>query len=350
MEWSKISACYHPTTIVFVDDNSKYLSKLLLMIDVERASPKTFDAPKETLEFLKNYTPNSFTHRCISRIEEDQFDHRNFNINIGQVHAQVFNPNRFDEISVLVVDYSMPSLTGAELCMQLKDAPYKKLMLTGEADEETAIKLFNNGIIDRFIRKDSPDFPEIITANIQELQQNYFLRLSQPIVDSLTQDLDHPIVNWLDEPIFLKLFNEICRENNIIEYYLIDAFGSFLLLDFEGKPSWLAVKGDGDMQAAFEVAEASDNSFPIPLLEKMYNRELLLYLPRGGLCDDPDEAVTSLHPAKKLQGLKTNYYYTLIKNPYAYDINQNKIFSYKAYREKEASTMRTRHISPARSS
>ena len=334
---TKISACYHPTTAFFIDDNRRYLANLSFDLDDSKFSSKFYFNPVDALEYLQEkYQINPFTNRCLTRPEESRFDHRNIEIDISAIRKEIYDPNRFEEISVIVVDYAMPNLNGLDLCLQLKHAPYKKLMLTGEAEEGIAIQAFNDGIIDKFIRKDIPNFSKVINSAIEELERQYFVDLSRIVIDSLTQDPNHPIVTWLDEPGFSELFEKVRRENDISEYYLTDAFGSFLFLDSQGNPSWLAVKSEDEMQAALEVAEGSDTPFPSDILSSMKKREKVLYMyHKGGLCDNLEEAKRSLHPATKLKGRKTNYYYSLIKDSNAYDVDTDKILSFKTYQERQ---------------
>lgn len=337
MERSFVSVCYYPTTVMFVDDDAKYLHKLELLIDTQKASCKLFSNAKEALEWLKKHEPSPFTKRCIERPEESAFDHRNIDIDVRKIWHEMHNLKRFEEISVLVVDYAMPGLSGLEFakqCRQFKKSPFKILMLTGEADEALAVQAFNDKVIDKFLRKNTPNFEAALNAAINELQEQYFYDLSQLVIDSLTKDPEHPMINWLDEPVFFKLFDEIFKKHHLTEYYLTDAFGSYMFLDFEGKPSWLVVKSEDEMYAAHETADMADDPVPEEILQAMKNRELVLYLhERGGLSDDIDELKRSLHPATKLTGNKSTYYYSYIDNPKAYKIDLDKVLSYKAYRE-----------------
>ncbi len=331
-----IAACHHPTSVVFIDDNRKYLSTLNIKLDIRQFSPKFFFNSSEALSFLQSYEPNPFTKRCMSRPEESHFDHRNLEIDVRKIREELYNPARFDEISVVVVDYAMPGLNGLELCQQLKERrSYKIILLTGEADESKAVAAFNEGIIDKFLRKDLYDFHNVLNQTILNLQQDYFTNLSQLILDSLTKDHEHPIINWLDEPAFLELFDKIYQDHDFTEYYITDAFGSFMFLSYSGKPAWLVVKSEDEMVAAFEVADNSDTAFPKAMLEAMRDKRKVLYMHEGGLCDDPLEAAQSLHPAKVLAGRKTRYYYAFIDDPLAYDIQPAKILSYEAYRQKK---------------
>ncbi len=54
MDLDKIAPiCSFPTTVVFVDDNKRYLSKTALKLDKHNAIYKCFSDPKEACEYLE---------------------------------------------------------------------------------------------------------------------------------------------------------------------------------------------------------------------------------------------------------------------------------------------------------
>jgi DNA-binding NarL/FixJ family response regulator len=333
MERFRISACFYPTTVLFVDDNRAFLDSLVLNIDERSIIPKTFSDPLAALRFLEeDYAPSPFIERCVLHPEEEQVDHRLIDIDINAIRREVFNTARFNEISVVVVDYSMPGLNGLDLCLLIReiDPRLQILMLTAENDHNIAIQAFNEGSIDKFLRKDAPEFSTQINTTIYELQQRYFSDMSQFIVACLTQQ--QPAVSWLDNPEFLSLFQKTCRENNIIEYYLTDIYGSFLFLDRDARPSWLAVKDEEGMRGAYEIALYSDTPFPGDTLEAMRQREKLLYVYDGGLCSDPSLAKKWLYPTNRLHGHDgATYYYSYIHDASAYDVSAANILPYRTY-------------------
>jgi CheY-like chemotaxis protein len=128
----KMACCYFPTTVIMVDDKVEFLNSLQLKIAKSLPS-KTFKDSTEALTFLQSIQKNTtFIDRCIVRPADDEINHRNIDVNISEIHKEIYNPNRFGEVSVLLVDYAMPGLNGAELCQQLKGHRYKIVLLTGE--------------------------------------------------------------------------------------------------------------------------------------------------------------------------------------------------------------------------
>ena len=332
MNTQKISCCYFPTTALLIDDNNRFLSGLCFDIDIKKVVLQLYDKPLVALQALKDYKPNPITNRCLLRPEERHRDHRNIDVDIRAIHEEMYNPNRFNEISVIVVDYSMPGMTGLELCQQLKNSPIKKILLTGEADEKLATKAFNEGIIHKFIRKDDPHFTDTINANIQELQLEYFQDLSEIVINSLTKNPDYP-PSCLDDPIFLDFFYTLIEKHQFSEYYLMDAAGSFIFLDINGKPSWLVVKEEDMMNGDYFEAENSDIDVAPQVLESLKKKEKILYLHSDeDLQKDPSQWGPYLHKVSKLEGRAT-YYYAYITDNKLYDIAPEKIISFKKFSE-----------------
>lgn len=235
--------CNFPTTVIFVDDDSKYLKLLLLDLDTSHATFQPYGSSLQAAKYLKEYKSNPFTTRCLSTQGNGDPDQCKVKLNLKAIHEEIYNPDRFHEISVVVVDYDMPGLNGLELCEQLKGRPFKRILLSGVADERIAVQAFNKGLIHQFVRKDAPNFAEEINRVIREAQESYFADLSTEIINYIIR---HPSYthSYLEDPAFNTFLNNICKTHHITEYYLTDAQGSFLLLDKNGKPSCLTITED----------------------------------------------------------------------------------------------------------
>ena len=90
-------------------------------------------------------------------------------------YEKIYDDNRFAGISTVVLDYNM-STDGLELSKQIRrNCSYIKIiMLTGEADENLAIEAFNEGLIDKFIRKSSTTFFNEIKRYICKFNIEFF--------------------------------------------------------------------------------------------------------------------------------------------------------------------------------
>jgi DNA-binding NtrC family response regulator len=83
------------------------------------------------------------------------------------------------DLSVIVSDMRMPEMNGIELLKRVEEiAPETiRIMLTGNADQETAIKAINEGNIYRFFTK--PCDLEVLSKGIDEGITQYRLNLAE---------------------------------------------------------------------------------------------------------------------------------------------------------------------------
>jgi response regulator RpfG family c-di-GMP phosphodiesterase len=172
---------------------------------------------------------------------------------------------RNNEISVLIIDYRMPGITGIELCRRLKHIPAKKILLTGEADNAQAIAAFNEGIIDCYIRKNSETLTHDVLVHINKLTHEYFCDFSRSLLSHLEIDRKIP----LSDPVFNSFFKEWCQKNDICEHYVLDKQGNMQVINNEGKSSYFIVHTNNTL-AEF-VALYEDNKdlvFYLDLIRK----------------------------------------------------------------------------------
>lgn len=313
-----------PTTLVFVDDDEKALKWMDGILGRERVL-KLYKDPKAALKFLKeNYYFEPFTKRCVQKTEEPFPDQPGIDVKIPLIRKEVFNSNRSKDIGIVIIDFAMPDINGGEVAEQLKGSPFKIILLTGEASAQTAVKLFNEGAIHAYIRKDDPQFKIVLLQTIKNLQQQYFQDLSAVVANSLVTH------KWPKDPNFKKIFDQICDENNITEYYLLDEFGSYQLLDAKGKVSFLAVANDELMKAYLLYAEG-DEAEPAIVEGIRSKTKIPFFYSEKDFTVRPAEWGPYLHPAQVLKGLE-NYYYSYITNPDTkiYKL-EDKVFSYDEF-------------------
>jgi CheY-like chemotaxis protein len=236
---TKIPACYFPTTAILVDDQRSALEKLQRGLNDSLATYRISTKPQEALDHLNAIHSNP--KKWVS-LQEDGI----MITNLNEIAEELFNLNRFNYVSAVVVDYDMPEMTGLEFCQKIKSPHVQKILLTGVADEKLAIKAFNEGGINYYIRKHDPDVFNLLETYIAESQQRYFKTLTQSLIESATLDSSSTA---LDEPIFTDFFLNFIKENRISEYYLMQTSGSFLCINHEGKISALFVFTDEMLRA-----------------------------------------------------------------------------------------------------
>ena len=190
-----------------------------------------------------------------------------------------------------------------------------------------AIAAFNEGLIHRYIKKSDLNVAQQITKSIYELQAQYFQAMSDIIVRMLS--VNYP--SCLMDKRFSDFFRQLCLENGIVEYYLIDHSGSFIMLDDDANVSVLVVKNAEDIRAHYDFAH-THGSDPDRLYQ-LAKGELIPALWHTPETEPSfNDWVHSLVPAQPCVADQT-YYYAYLKDNIPFDIRLKKILSYHRYLE-----------------
>lgn len=333
-----IPCCFFPTTVVSIDDNIEFLKLMQFNLSL-RWPCMIFDDPEFALDYLLNdYQNHSFIKNCVTRHEEQQINHINVDINLKKIHQQIYNINHFDEISVVVVDYTMPKMNGDKVCTQLKNSQFKIILLTGEIEEQEAIELFNLGIIHRYIRKDTPNYLNTLKEAINELQYEYFCILSTLVSTQITKKaelLGTPYSSSLTDLKFVDFFFDYIKKHHIVEFYLVEESGSMLLVNQDGAVSWLLVKTEGDMEAASEFASFLETKIHTANCNAIINREVLVhYFNEDFEVIDANDWLKVLYPCIEIKGQSSNFYCSTVTEPLTtHNIRIEDIVSYQKYKQ-----------------
>ena len=328
MQPFSIPTCYFPSTALFLDDSHDFLLNFVLQLD-EGVAYRTFDSPRKALDYIHNKRCelDLMSQHCLTEFAEANnrpLSTRTIHPDFAAIHAEVYNPHRFSEVSVVVVDYAMPGMDGLEFCRRIDNNNVKKILLTGQADEKLAIAAFNEGLIHRYIKKSDIHAAELITKSIYDLQLQYFQAMS----DVIGQMLSVTSPSCLHDKNFAHFFRELREEKGIIEYYLIDHSGSFLLLDDDAKTSFLIVKNTSDVRSHYDLA--LENGASRKLLSELANGEKI---PRYSASSTPwNEWSDGLVPALPFISDEI-YYYAYIEGNALFADRFRKILSYHRYLE-----------------
>ena len=320
----KIPAFYHPTTLTLVDDDMDFLISLSLALG-NHFRCHTFTSPDEAEQFLRSIYPQQLVDdTSYFSIAERAYAELPVDVQINAIYRQVFNQQRFDKHYLLIVDHDMPNRNGLELARTLKAIlPIKIILLTGEADRETAINAFNAKEIDRFLLKSDPDYRHKLIRHVHELQRDYFIEQSIGILKSLASQEVHP----LQEPAFIELFESCCAEHHCVEYYLLDESCSFLFLDEQGHETWLILRSALDMQSYYELAEDEEPAVSDDILRSLKDCSKLVFFKQGTEGIPPVDEWLFIE-AKPLAG--TDMYYGFLHGKQGYAQPEN-IYSYSEF-------------------
>jgi len=261
---------YHPTRICFVDDNQSFLLSIVATLPND-LSALAFHHPEEALEMLNRATSPPLSQR-IFRSNTSDPDHPLIDVNLTAVEQEINRLDRFERISVVFVDYAMPKMTGLEFCERIQDRHIKRVLLTGVADEKTAVEAFNLGLIDHYLPKASLDHGHNVASQITSLQQAYFKYPADLILNSLPLA---PPAFMTDRALVPKI-QHLFKTQRCVEYYLTTSPYGYLMLQANGIASQLIVMGQEDLQHQITLAETY--GAPRRLVEQLAAGQVMLYL------------------------------------------------------------------------
>lgn len=294
---------YFPTQVVLIDDDPDFLEGISLMLS-KNLSFKLFQSATSALNYVnKAHLHVDLLQRCYTSYktgpqESDALSH----IDIGKIHLEILNGFRFQTCSTVIVDYSMPEMNGLEFLKELRNPFIKKVLLTGQADMELAIKAFNQQLIDQFIDKHDPRLKPKLNATIASFQDQYFRSAFKLVTDPIIANNQD---GYLLNREFQDFFEELRRQTGCVEYYLLDnPHSGFLLVDGDGGRQCLLVYTQEALEEHLEL-----------LTEMEAPRELLNLVRAGQVLPVFDAQGTELAPGHRYISNWTDYYYPARKIP-----------------------------------
>lgn len=322
---------YYPTTVALIDDNPAFLQSLSLQLHEDLAY-LLYTRPQEALARINRPRTEDPLYRRVFRGEEQhRSTDRVIHLDLALIEREISNPARFEDISVVVVDYDMPAMNGLEFCHAVQDSRIKKVLFTGVADEKVAVRAFNEGAIDRFILKNQSDAVSIVNQTIAELQRAYFREISSTLTSTLM--LDPP--GFLTDPVFLRMFHELMRESRIIEYYLVSDPLGFLMLSDQGEICRLVIMDAQELEK--QARWAREQGAPEAIVAAVERGDAVTwfyetidsYFDEGAQYDWSEYVL----PARILEGGRRWYYAVLGNPPVDVDFDR-RATTYAAYLER----------------
>lgn len=306
----KLPLFYFPPTLCWVDDNELFLEAAELLFK-EDYHCLTFAKENEALQFLHSYqSPSANIHFTREFTESDTYDtshHLPIDINISEITQLSHRRARQSEIGILIIDNNMPTKNGIEICHQLKQSPYKKILLTGQTSPHAVVDAFNDGIIDKFIAKDQ-EVSEKLKKSILELSYQYFYEKTKNLLAHIETSRPSP----LSDPIFIDFFYDWCEANQANEFYLLNKQGSFLVKDKQGMASCFVVMSE---YAKDEFVKLNDDMLDTEgdLLLQVAAGKSIPFFGIGKECWDYsyNEWKPFFYTAKVIEG-REKYYWTVV--------------------------------------
>lgn len=341
----KIPICKFPTTVLVIDDSKHFLKTLLPNLDKKYNSYDLYISPHNALDYLeKEYIPSPFINKFITEIDNEGFQHRALNINLYELPNEVYDNDRFSQVSTIIVDYDMPGIGGLELCARVKTPLIQKILLTGAADDHLAVQAFNQGLIQQFISKADENMPKKLNRAVLEAQNKYFVTSVEEINNLIMKSSPHS--SALKEQSFSTLFNSLVHRYDIVEHYLFEDYGSFLMIDSNGKPYGLFIYPEQDINDMAEEAEETEgvdiriaNALKTKSKIFCYHQAHSIRLTGKGFPAIKDR-LPYLRNAHELVGSTSKYYYAFTDD--IMDIDKSKILSYNSFKNQHRKNLHFR--------
>jgi hypothetical protein len=204
----------------------------------------------------------------------------------------------------------MPVLNGLEFCRRIADPAVKKIMLTGKADERVAVRSFNEGIIDRFIRKHEVDAVETLNQAIRDMQAAYFDKASGSVLDALAVSE----YAFLNDRALAAHVQGICESLGIVERYLSYQPHGLLMFDAQGTAYLLIIHTEESLRGVHEIAV--EQGAPASFHAELDSHRSLPYFWRteGYYPTQCEQWEPYMHPASEFVG-ERRYIYSVVKEP-----------------------------------
>ena len=193
-------------------------------------------------------------------------------LDLAILEHEIKHLDRFNRLSVLLIDYAMPTMNGLDFCANLADRDVRRVLLTGVADEKTAVQAFNDGLIDHYLPKAKLASIGGIVPLIYQQQQWFFQRYHARLSKAL--GISAPLFTY--DLKFRKYFDKQLRKHAIVEYYLVTTPVSFLCLDEHGETYHLLIQDDYDKQASL-AALAAHNAPPKLIKQVITNQKMVCF-------------------------------------------------------------------------
>ncbi len=311
---------FHPTSILVLDDDPLFLESIDFQFSDE-LSCQTYTRPDAALDHLHSQDGE---HPDFGRYFKDCSDlgagdelplgDRLLRLQLSELRSIMDEPARHQRISVAIVDYDMPKMTGIEFCRAIRDLPVKTILLTGKAGLETAISAFNEGLIDCFLQKQDVNVSSSLRREIKRLQEAYFAGVSEPIKNALALQRSH----FLDDPAFIELFKAVAKDHNVIEHYISASPPGIVMRDADGNESLLLVSDTEIAKAHCEAAES--HNAPSDMIELLRGGRAQAWFPTREGAYHPDFASSwnrYIWPAQALPGSGSWNYSVIRQEPSA---------------------------------
>lgn len=242
-----LSLFQRPGGVLFLDDDPDYLDMLGMVVP-------------ENWQVELYSRPSSFAQRMHQENERWEADAatqlhmidcwRQGQPLLPQVLRYWANtPSRYPLVKTCVVDYAMPGTNGLQVLDALEDWPGSRVLLTGQADEQVAVKAFNNGLIDQFVPKQAPDITHHLLSTLHKMS-----RAAHPRLNTLWRTALRPGQQFLLQVPSVSQALQAYTEQHWVEYVVLGEPFGLLGLTATGDCHWLQLEPTTGLRDLAELA------------------------------------------------------------------------------------------------
>jgi len=199
----------------------------------------------------------------------------------------------------------MPGLNGIQVAEKIKNPLVQKILLTGEADEKIAVDAFNRGVIDKYIKKSSMEFIDMLQESIFKHSFHFFSTLSKEWVQYILRDNENN--ELFKKKDFQEFLLSVFGKNNISEYYMVDPNTIFLTIKNDGSSGSIFFKTEEQMYG--DVYELEDRCTKAEYLALKEGSLMFCYRLNDGE-RYPKDINPYLFPATKINCDETTFFYS----------------------------------------
>ena len=329
---------FHPTTLLVLDDDPYYVESFKFHFG-DQFPCVSYTQPERAIEHILSQAGQVPTFDAIGASLSPTLGGSKEGCSnaTGHVLGMVGDSNRFRRVSVLVVDYDMPAMTGVQVCRALHHLPVRKLLLTGKAGVDTAISAFNEGVIDTFLTKHDPEIEKTLPRQVLRLQDEFF----KSTTDGLAAHLGGGDIPFLTDEAVIDAIESLIKSRNIVEHYLTAKPCGSLLVDHNGGAMMMVVLDGESLRAHWEVAR--DNGAPKEWLELLASQRVVPFFPTTTGYYEPEVGAQwsrHLHPAQRIESDRV-WHTTVVNAEQVPHVFPSRMSTFAAFEEIQANRLQS---------
>src|SRR5437868_247226 len=129
---------YYPSTCLWVDDDKSLLGSMSTFFGNKKRI-RFLNSGSECINFLKNYKSPLNRHRLLEVNSEDEYyglsQRLPMDVDLSKLNSLIEDQTKYDEVTVMILDYNMPKMNGFELAAHLQEHSIPKILLTGNNND-----------------------------------------------------------------------------------------------------------------------------------------------------------------------------------------------------------------------